>query len=93
MKDADKVAYVRFVSVYRQFDDIGEFQRGWRDQTRRLDAEWIGVVMVNGNLRLAAVAPGGQAVLLDALEGPSTLLVVDSRTWPSWMQLMSSNGS
>lgn len=27
LRDIDKVAYVRFASVYRQFDDIEEFQR------------------------------------------------------------------
>ena len=26
LRDIDKVAYVRFASVYRQFDDIDEFQ-------------------------------------------------------------------
>ncbi len=41
--------------------------------------EWIGIAMVNGVLRLVTVAPDGQAVLLDALDGPSTLLIVDAR--------------
>ena len=27
LRDIDKVAYVRFASVYRQFDDIDEFQQ------------------------------------------------------------------
>jgi transcriptional repressor NrdR len=27
LRDIDKVAYVRFASVYRQFDDLGEFQQ------------------------------------------------------------------
>lgn len=27
LKDLDKVAYVRFASVYRQFEDVEEFQR------------------------------------------------------------------
>jgi transcriptional repressor NrdR len=27
LKDVDKVAYVRFASVYRQFEDVEEFQR------------------------------------------------------------------
>lgn len=27
LKDLDKVAYVRFASVYRQFEDVDEFQR------------------------------------------------------------------
>jgi transcriptional repressor NrdR len=31
----DEVAYVRFASVYRQFDDVGEFQR----ELELLDAE------------------------------------------------------
>ncbi|SVA52966.1 uncharacterized protein METZ01_LOCUS105820 [marine metagenome] len=26
LKDIDKVAFIRFASVYRQFKDIGEFQ-------------------------------------------------------------------
>jgi transcriptional repressor NrdR len=26
LKDVDKVAYVRFASVYREFKDVGEFQ-------------------------------------------------------------------
>ena len=27
LRDIDKVAYIRFASVYRQFEDIEEFQR------------------------------------------------------------------
>ena len=27
LRDIDKVAYIRFASVYRQFDDIEEFQQ------------------------------------------------------------------
>jgi transcriptional repressor NrdR len=27
LKDLDKVAYVRFASVYRHFEDVEEFQR------------------------------------------------------------------
>lgn len=27
LKDLDKVAYIRFASVYRQFDDVAEFKR------------------------------------------------------------------
>ena len=31
LKDLDKVAYVRFASVYRHFRDIGEFMAELRD--------------------------------------------------------------
>jgi len=31
LKDLDKVAYVRFASVYRQFEDVQEFMRELRD--------------------------------------------------------------
>lgn len=31
LKDLDKVAYVRFASVYRQFEDIDEFNRELRE--------------------------------------------------------------
>jgi len=27
LKDLDRVAYIRFASVYRQFDDIDEFEK------------------------------------------------------------------
>jgi transcriptional repressor NrdR len=35
LRDLDKVAYVRFASVYRQFDDLEEFQ----EELRRLERE------------------------------------------------------
>lgn len=35
LRELDKVAYVRFASVYRQFDDVEEFQ----EELRRLDRE------------------------------------------------------
>ena len=35
LRDQDKVAYVRFASVYRQFDDLEEFQ----EELRRLERE------------------------------------------------------
>ncbi len=37
LKDLDKVAYVRFASVYRQFEDVEEFMAELRDllETRR----------------------------------------------------------
>ena len=37
LKDLDKVAYVRFASVYRQFEDVGEFMAELRDllETRK----------------------------------------------------------
>jgi transcriptional repressor NrdR len=31
LKELDKVAYVRFASVYRQFDDVEQFQRELSD--------------------------------------------------------------
>lgn len=35
LKDLDKVAYVRFASVYRQFEDVEEFQRELSKLQRR----------------------------------------------------------
>jgi transcriptional repressor NrdR len=31
LKRLDKIAYVRFASVYRQFEDVDEFQKLIRD--------------------------------------------------------------
>jgi transcriptional repressor NrdR len=52
LRALDKVAYVRFASVYRQFEDVDEFQ----DELRRLEAH---VPELEGQERLAPVA-GGQ---------------------------------
>lgn len=41
--------------------------------------EWIGVGLVDGRLRLVSVSPDGQAVLLEPLSDPSTLLLLDPR--------------
>jgi transcriptional repressor NrdR len=38
LRDIDKVAYIRFASVYRQFDDIEEFQQELA-QLERIGAE------------------------------------------------------
>lgn len=38
--------------------------------------DWIGVALVNGRLRLISVSPDGQAVLLDPISDPTTILVL-----------------
>ncbi len=48
LRSLDKVAYVRFASVYRQFEDVEEFQ----DELRRLEAH---VPVLDGQEPIAAL--------------------------------------
>ena len=42
LRDLDRVAYIRFASVYRQFDDIDEFQSQLRPPRRAGRQRWAG---------------------------------------------------
>jgi len=35
LKDVDKIAYIRFASVYRQFADIGSFEKELKELTKK----------------------------------------------------------
>ena len=48
LKKLDKVAYVRFASVYRHFRDIGEFMNELKDL---LNAEGVSAVPAHGHVR------------------------------------------
>lgn len=54
LREIDKVAYVRFASVYRQFDTVDEFQR----ELARLDASGDGTD--DQDERHQKTAPGGR---------------------------------
>lgn len=43
------------------------------------ETELLGVALVDGKLRVIAVSADGHAVLLDSIDGPNTLLVLDAQ--------------
>jgi transcriptional repressor NrdR len=49
LRDVDRVAYVRFASVYRQFEDVDEFQ----DELARIEGD---VPALDGQERLTSIA-------------------------------------
>jgi transcriptional repressor NrdR len=64
LRDIDKVAYVRFASVYRQFEDIDEFQQ----ELARL--ELSGADRLPGEQPLPGIEVGDDAFDISVLTGP-----------------------
>ncbi len=46
LRDVDKIAYVRFASVYREFQDVGEFVAEVQDVIKRAETELPGQQML-----------------------------------------------
>ena len=61
LRELDQVAYVRFASVYRQFDDIGEFL----DELKRLGQR------VRTSERLRAAPTGARSEPLPRTDEPT----------------------
>jgi len=64
LRGIDKVAYVRFASVYRQFDDIDEFQQ----ELARL--ELAGADPLPGEEPLPGIAAAAEALTASMFSGP-----------------------
>ena len=59
LKRLDRVAYIRFASVYRQFDDIDEFQR----ELARLEEASAGPLPASSRCRASATRTGSPPAL------------------------------
>jgi len=74
LRDIDKVAYVRFASVYRQFDDIDEFQQ----ELGRL--ELTGVEPLSGEEPLPGIQAAVDALATSILTEPPKAVATRGNT-------------